>query len=335
MIKYLAVATITSVAGIALAHPDGHDQASQDRTRPSRSPASTPAQAMPAPQVRMEIKDGVRHIYANGIPNHATGQFPNRRNPNSISAQQYHFMMPATPTVSETTQPVGMGFFGIANNGIPFEAGTAEWWKGDRNSGWHIEANTGFADLGLDMNHAHVQPSGAYHYHGLPTVWLEALRSKPGAKAPQHLGWAADGYPIYAQLGYSDPMDPQSELKSLQPSYQVKPGTRPEPPTGPGGRFDGRYEEDFVYVAGSGDLDEFNGRFGKTPEFPQGTYYYVVTDAFPNVARSWKGVPDQSFKSKGRGGGGRGPGRGAGPGGDRPPQRPGRPPRRPGGRGGA
>ena len=81
-----------------------------------------------------------------------------------------------------------MGFFGIANNGIPFEAGTAEWWNGDRNSGWHIEANTGFADFGLDMNHAHVQPSGDYHYHGLPTVWLEALNSQPDAQTPHHRG---------------------------------------------------------------------------------------------------------------------------------------------------
>ena len=333
MIKTMTLATMTGIAGMALAHPGHMELPSQDPARPSQPPINQSQQTLPTPLVRMEIKDGVRHIKANGIPNHVTGKFPGRRNPNAISAQQYHFMMPVTPTIASSSQPVGMAFFGVATNGIPFEAGTAEWWNNDRRSGWHIEANTGFADLGLDMNHAHVQPNGSYHYHGLPTVWLETLGNQPGARAPQHLGWAADGYPIYAQLGYSDPMDPQSEIKSLQPSYQLKPGTRPEPPSGPGGRFDGRYEEDFVYVADSGDLDEFNGRYGRTPEFPEGTYYYVVTDTFPNVARSWKGIPNQTFMSKG-GSDRRGrEGRGGRPG--RPNQQPGRPPRRPGdGRGG-
>jgi len=327
MIKYLTTIGSLAAVSIALAHPIEHDLAAQDHTRPNRPRAATLLQTLPKPQIHVAIKDGVRHIYANGIPNHPAGQFPNRHNPNTISAQQYHFTMPLKPSVSFSLQPVGMGFFGIANNGVPFEGGTAEWWNGDRDSGWRIEANTGFTDFGLDMNHAHVQPSGAYHYHGPPTVWLEALNIQPDAQMPYHLGWAADGYPIYTQLGYSDPMTPQSKIKSLQPSYQLKPGTRPGSPAGPGGRFDGRYEEDFIYVAGSGDLDQFNGRFGVTPEFPQGIYYYVVTDTFPNVSRYWKGVPDKSFKTKG-GGGRRGPGRGLRPGGPSS-RRPGRPPHRP------
>jgi hypothetical protein len=39
----------------------------------------------------------------------------------------------------------------------------------------------------------------------------------------------------------------------------------------------GYYVEDFEYVAGRGDLDEHNGRFCVTPEYPQGTYAYFVT----------------------------------------------------------
>ncbi len=34
----------------------------------------------------------------------------------------------------------------------------------------------------------------------------------------------------------------------------------------------GRYGEDYVYVPGSGDLDQFGGRWCVTPEFPNGTY---------------------------------------------------------------
>src|SRR5262249_30695572 len=42
----------------------------------------------------------------------------------------------------------------------------------------------------------------------------------------------------------------------------------------------GTFVEDYEYVAGAGDLDQFNGRFAKTPEYPAGTYaYFLSTDA--------------------------------------------------------
>lgn len=40
---------------------------------------------------------------------------------------------------------------------------------------------------------------------------------------------------------------------------------------------DGTYIEDFVYQEGLGDLDEHNGRFCITPEYPGGIYAYFVT----------------------------------------------------------
>jgi hypothetical protein len=39
----------------------------------------------------------------------------------------------------------------------------------------------------------------------------------------------------------------------------------------------GYYVEDYEYVRGLGDLDEHNGRFAVTPEYPNGTYAYYVT----------------------------------------------------------
>jgi hypothetical protein len=39
----------------------------------------------------------------------------------------------------------------------------------------------------------------------------------------------------------------------------------------------GYYAEDYEYVKGLGDLDEHNGRFAVTPEYPNGTYAYYVT----------------------------------------------------------
>ena len=48
-------------------------------------------------------------------------------------------------------------------------------------------------------------------------------------------------------------------------------------------------DQDYEYVEGLGDLDQCNGRFGVTPEFPEGIYYYVVTDDFPFFTRCLKG----------------------------------------------
>ena len=103
-----------------------------------------------------------------------------------------------------------------------------------------------------------------------------SLRSQLGDDGSGHspiLGWAFDGYPIYGPYGYAK-LDGNGDVVRLASSYQLKQGTRP---SGPGGAYDGSYIEDYEYVAGSGSLDEHNGRFAITPEYPEGTYYYVVT----------------------------------------------------------
>ena len=82
----------------------------------------------------------------------------------------------------------------------------------------------------------------------------------------------------------------------MRASYRLKPGQRPG---GPGGSYDGRFTADYEYVKGSGDLDECNGRFGVTPEFPQGTYHYYLTEEFPYIGRLWRGTPDPSFFKRG------------------------------------
>ena len=38
---------------------------------------------------------------------------------------------------------------------------------------------------------------------------------------------------------------------------------------------------------------------GVTPEFPDGTYYYCLTEQFPFLPRLWRGVPDESFAKSG------------------------------------
>ena len=248
-------------------------------------------------QVTITVSGGERLVTANGLPDHAPGQFPNRGNPNSISAQEYNFRIPTKPRTNATPRDARGAWFGVAVNGVPFEPGTGEFWNGQRE--WNYEAKSGFINLGIDTHNAHVQPTGAYHYHGLPTGLMQRLG---GDSAKMLLvGWAADGFPIYTGRAYTVATNANSPLKAMRSSWQLKKGQRTG---GPGGAYDGRFTADYEYVTNSGDLDECNGRFGVTPEFPQGTYYYCITEEFPQLARSWRGTPDASFNKRGPGPGG-------------------------------
>jgi hypothetical protein len=276
----------------------------QHRAAESRPVALIPATENPpgATQSDISTQGADRLIRANALPDHAVGPFPNRGNPHSIAAQRYAFALPANPRPAPQITPLHHAVqagstqgppnqpFGIALNGVLFDPGTAEFWMGDRASGWNYEALGGAVPLGLDDNHAHVQPSGAYHYHGLPKPVLDQLHLKPGQHSPL-IGWAADGFPIYALRGYSDPKNPGSAIKTLRSSYALKPGQRPAPPSGPGGSHDGAFIQDYQFIPGSGDLDECNGRFTITPEFPGGTYAYFLTAEWPVIPRAFRGIP--------------------------------------------
>lgn len=83
---------------------------------------------------------------------------------------------------------------------------------------------------------------------------------------------------------------------TLKSSYQLKKGVRP---TGPGGTYNGDYTQDFEYLAGRGNLDAAHGRFQVTPEFPKGTYCYIITTAFPYIARQFVGTVATGFLKTG------------------------------------
>ena len=112
------------------------------------------------------------------------------------------------------------------------------------------------------------------------------------------IGYAADGFPFYAEYGHEKADDAKSPLKKLSSSYHMKKGNRPTGDDGPGGKYDGTFEQDFEFVEGSGDLDKSNGRTGVTPEYPDGTYYYVATADYPFIPRFFHGTPDSSFEKR-------------------------------------
>ncbi len=300
--------------------------------RPLRQHTATAARPLdlvrasenPPGENRAEIvREGpLRRVSSNAIPDHRVGRFPNRGNPHEIAPQAFVFEVSAEPAVAEAITPLGLSPFGFAVNGVFFDPGAAEFWRGDRESGWQYEALGGAVPLGLDENHAHVQPAGTYHYHALPTPLLKRLGAGDGHHSPQ-VGWAADGFPIYARIGYRDPMDPAKGVGLLKSGWRLKAGDRPGGANGPGGRHDGAFVQDYEYLDGSGDLDECNGRFCITPEFPEGTYAYFLTDEWPVIPRTFRGTP-VSLRAGGPLPGGRGrPGEGErrGPGGP-PPARP-------------
>jgi hypothetical protein len=289
------------IAAVAAGHEGDHDAVEESTGHP---------------RVAIRSEGDQRIIESNGLPDHRPGHFPNRGNPNSIAEQRYRFEVPLQPQSNSTPLALRHYLFGVAVNGVVFDPGTAEVWRpgekivsrpgpgtrmepgADRNRVWNYDG-MGRMNLGIDENHAHVQPTGAYHYHGLPTGLIELLGKQHGNDKMLLIGYAADGFPIYAERGHAQSGDAASPLKKLQPSYRLKTGRRPTGDDGPGEEYDGAFVQDFKFTRGSGDLDECNGREGVTPEYPDGTYYYVATDSFPFIPRCFRGDPDPSFEKRG------------------------------------
>ncbi len=86
------------------------------------------------------------------------------------------------------------------------------------------------------------------------------------------IGWAYDGNPIYGPYGYSDPTDSNSPIKLLNTSYTLNTANITNRPSS---FTSGFFVEDYKFTD-DGDLDSSNGRFTKTPDYPNGVYAYFV-----------------------------------------------------------
>lgn len=238
-----------------------------------------------------------RDLTANGIPDHDVGEFPNPDNPNIIFEQSVSESYTLNPVESNRATTLGgpRGIIGVVLNGIKIDAGTGGSCDdsgdtcslSDNSNNWNIEAlGQDSFSFGTDDNNAHVQPDGTYHYHGMPEGFI-TLRGG-NSSSMILIGWAADGFPIYARYGYSDASDATSELKVVTASYQLISDVSDSRPSTDIYAL-GTFQQDWEYVAGSGDLDECNGRVGVTPEFPDGIYHYYSTDTYPYFQRCVKG----------------------------------------------
>ena len=212
---------------------------------------------------RQEMRADTRCLFSDGLPDHATGRFPNPGNPHAMAPQDLVFCVDAEPVRGDVPRPVRVT--GMALNGVLIRPGTADWYdpdarrghSRDASSGWNLEGLGARDLLGMDAANAHVGPGGEYHYHG-PSAALA------GAMQGSLMGYAADGFEIHYVGG------------SVTSSWQLRPGTRA---SAPGGPHDGTYVEDFVHVPGSGMLDECNGGW------LNGRFVYFATDSFPYFPR--------------------------------------------------
>ncbi|MEL6635387.1 MAG: YHYH protein [Bacteroidota bacterium] len=257
-------------------------------------------------QMIVDRENEWRIIYSNSIPNHPTGSFPNANNPNRIRPQRRTYRFPLNPqTHTHQTSLVAEGHpthtFGVLLNGVELDPIAAEWF-GQRevhqrhNAVWNKSALSAHIDLGEDCNNAHVQPSGKYHYHGVPTGYLKQL-AVDGTRMVK-IGYAGDGFPIYYKYIYA--ADGQGIVPAGS-SYRLKWAIRGgDGRTAPDGCPDGTYVQDYEYRAEWGPLDECNGMWGKTPEQPR-EYFYVVTDNWPSSPMCFSGQPSRDFALPPRG----------------------------------
>ena len=230
-------------------------------------------------QTTVTLSNGIRTIQTNALPNHDTGDFPNSGNPNIISAQSASYSYPITPTFTGTARAIRVA--GIAVNGIKLEPGTAETVSCASGETYRVEGLQNSFSLGMDFNNAHVQPTGEYHYHGLPNALVDDLDASEGDLV--HIGFAADGHLIYASKS-------GQYLSGYELSTEVRSGVNCTLSLGRSEESvevdqtipDGTYTSDWVYT-GSGNLDECNG------VIINGEYAYLMTETFPYIPRCLKG----------------------------------------------
>ena len=238
------------------------------------------------------VANNVRTIISIDTPDHGIDNRTTYATP--ITRKSHAYKIDATPhknlLYTKYKEPHA---FGIAVNGILFDPFSPEYYNHDRHSGWQINAKEGH--LGLDKFGAHVQPDGNYHYHTTTPSLFKAFNVKPSEHSPL-IGYAADGFPIYANYVYSDPKNSKSVIVKLKSNYRLKKGHRKKEPKG---TYDGTYIEDYEFVKGlNGNLNKANARYGITPDYPDGTWYYVLLDNFPYIPHLFIGTPDPSFNPR-------------------------------------
>jgi len=201
------------------------------------------------------------YVYVNttSVPDH----FFNTTN---VVSQNLVYQIPRFPSVPEVKVPTPLGAIGVAVNGVSIFNPSSAVTELLNGTTYTVNAVFSHEELGIDDGSGHPQEDGIYHYHSDPTF----MYTKDPENHSPILGYAFDGFPIYGPYGFIATND--KTVKLIKSSYKLRTTPRAD-----GSMPTGRYNEDYEFVQGHGDLDENNGRFIQTPEYPQGTYAYFIT----------------------------------------------------------
>ena len=215
------------------------------------------------------------NITTNNIVNHTVGTYPTADNTNFIDDKESKYTI--TTNTGDSTAgdfasatSTGSTAVGVAVNGAQiFNASTGNAHSLSNSFTYtHLYRN----DVSMDSAGGFVKADNIYGYASPGPETTGGMAWQTGVHSPI-VGWAFDGLPIYGPYGYTDRLDNTSIIKRLESGYSLKTTAR----TTIGGTPTGEFVEDFEYSSTTGDLDEFNSRYGETPEFPSGTRYYVTT----------------------------------------------------------
>lgn len=256
------------------------------------------------------------YINTNGIPAYTTGPYMDG-NPSQATSQNAIFKFPLAPTqnmgapVSTSSGNIGIFINGTAlfdyRDGVSWQVSSSSL-KGGPLGGtgdgvWNRDAIVAEL-LGFDCSKGH-PAMGNYHHHQNPSAFkldlmvistICNLYNADGLYAineTEHsplIGFAYDGFPIYGAYGYKN-VDGTGGIVRIKSSYNLRNITTrttysdgstvtagPDvSSTYPLGYFREDYQYDATSAATPDYLDEHNGRFCVTPEYPDGIYCYFAT----------------------------------------------------------
>jgi YHYH protein/Secretion system C-terminal sorting domain len=265
------------------------------------------------------------YVSATGIPAYITGPFQDGNPSLATAQNKtFRFPLTPTQNTGTPTATTG-GNIGVFKNGVAlFDYRDGVAWNNSTNAlcggpgnppcpggpmatqAWNRDAIPA-ERLGFDCSKAH-PAMGNYHHHQNPsafnldlTVLSNVCDTYPSdglyvINSSQHsplLGFAYDGFPIYGAYAYTN-TNGTGAITRMKSSYQLRTNTtRVNGPAinqvvGTQTFFNGYFREDYEYILHAGDptyLDEHNGRFCVTPEYPNGMYcYFTTVDANHNSA---------------------------------------------------
>jgi hypothetical protein len=224
------------------------------------------------------------YVHCTCIPGYDIG--PWTGNPNIPSNQNFVFKITRNPQPNTgTLTSTSLGHTGVLINGVSIFNALDAFSYNNANI-WHQDAKV-VEGLSFDLCLGHPAPNGEYHHHINPTC----LYSYDAAN-PSHspiIGFAFDGYPIYGAFAYQN-TDGTGPVVRMQSGWQLRNittrNTLSDGTVLSGNQIGpvvstqyplGYYVEDYEFISSSGALDEHNGRYCVTPEYPNGTYAYFAT----------------------------------------------------------